>query len=126
MSEKVYTLCDGAGCKELADNVSIGGWTKDDLDADFCPKCSKAKADLEASTATAEDVEKLGEKLNEITTPLLDEKLKVEQAEFDKALEATIKKVSKDLKKQGKEPAFIADVVQQIREGAQVVWAKRS
>ena len=121
MSEITYIKCDGSGCdRQLPKSVEIDleeqGWTKDDMDADFCPDCTAVARDLEANTATPEEVAAFGEavatEVDKITPP------KVSEEEFQQALEATIKAVRKDLKKQGQTKAFIDETVKLIREQA--------
>ena len=131
MSEVTYIKCDGSGCEAAMTKISYDtngedlGWTKDDLDADFCPNCTKAAENLAESAATAEDLKGFGEKIEEAADPILKEKLKVEAEEFDKALEATVKTITKDLKKQKSSQKYIDEVIVSLREQAAVLKAKK-
>lgn len=130
MSEITYIKCDGSGCaahmeKTPTIDLEALGWTKDDMDADFCADCTKAAANLEANTATADDVAALTQALNTETDKVEREKMgvplvgpMVTQEQFDKALEATVKQVRKDLKKQGQSKEFIEETISILREQA--------
>ena len=130
MSEITYIKCDGSGCdRQLPKSVEVDleeqGWTKDDMDADFCPDCTAVARDLEANTATPEEVAAFGSAVSAEAEKVEREKLgvplvgpMVTEEEFQKALDATIKNVRKDLKKQGQTKAFIEETVTLIREQA--------
>lgn len=130
MSEITYIKCDGSGCdRQLPKSVEIDleeqGWTKDDMDADFCPDCTAVARDLEANTASPEELAAFGQVVSAEADKAEREKLgvplvgpMVTEEEFQKALEATIKNVKKDLKKQGQTKTFIDETVKLIREQA--------
>lgn len=131
MSEITYIKCDGSGCEAMLTKIAYdtggeaAGWTKDDLDADFCPGCSADAEKLAADAATAEDLKGFGEKIEAAADPILEEKKKAEAAEFDKALESTVKGVVKDLKKQKASQKYIDDVVAALREQAEELKVRK-
>lgn len=131
MSEVTYIRCDGSGCDAMLTKIAYdtggeeAGWTKDDLDADFCPKCSSDAVKLAESTATAEDLKGFGEKLEAVADPILEQKKQEESREFDKALEATVKTVMKDLKKQKASQKYIDEVVSSLREQAEELKVRK-
>lgn len=131
MSEITYIRCDGSGCEAMLTKIAYdtggeaAGWTKDDLDADFCPGCTSDAANLAANTATAEDLKGFGEKIEAVADPILEEKKKAESEAFDKALEVTVKGVVKDLKKQKASQQYIDEVVASLREQAEELKVRK-
>lgn len=69
MSEKTvtYTQCDTCGVMlwcSAEQAVDEHGWTVDEFDAHHCPPCMEVAADLEAQTATTEEVEGMAKAIN--------------------------------------------------------------
>lgn len=139
MSEVTYIDCDGPGCGVRVTKLSYDttgeelGWTKDDLDADFCPSCSKASADLEANAAGGEDLAAFGAAVGEEADKAVAEAERlglekkeepppekpgpapltnVTRAEFD----ATLEEVVKDLRKQMKKQKYRKDFIDQAEK----------
>ena len=147
MSEVTYIKCDGSGCEAAMTKISYDtdgealGWTKDDLDADFCPNCTRAASALEADTADAADLasfgemvgteadkavaeaERLGlEKKEPVGVPVVGPSFTKDQ--LDAALEEVVEDVRKQLKREKKPKKFIEETIRLLREQAAQLQAK--
>ena len=134
MSEVVYLRCDSGDCLERVDKeLAVNdGWTKDDLDADFCPNCQQVAADLETAEdavttgelqAFAEGLSEEADKLNEAAAARGLKKGEVEvivavpKKSREEQLEAQVlANLIKDLQKQKKPKKYIAEVVAEFRK----------
>lgn len=122
MSEVTYINCDGTGCDERITKIKYDtdgeklGWTKDDMDADFCPACTQAATDLEATKASPEELAQFGETVNAEADKVLPPV--VFDEEFERQVAAIEKKLRKDLKKEGQSKEMIEETIRLFREQA--------
>jgi len=123
MSEVTYIKCDGVGCEAT---VLLGceeneGWSKDDMDADFCPTCQKAAEDLEESTAGGEDLAVFGETLTKTADAVLESpevlKMKADHlAAYEKLKKDSLKAIRKEMKAKGLAEEQIKDTLDDVEK----------
>lgn len=149
MTEMTILKCDGVGCEAWIQAYPTPGskeaeelskWTKDDMDADICPKCHARDLGLEQASEgvnlegfgkiLSEEADKLHEaaaaegltQSTDFSKPEGDlsppSKPKVSKKDFDKAVAGEVKKLTKLLKQQGHQKSEIDEAVDQFKAAA--------
>lgn len=143
MTRSVFIRCDGSGCNNQVPEglAEDNGWQKDDLDSDFCPECLQVAEDLANSEASGDELltfvglvdtesdkairearDRGVEPPESLGVPLVGPVMSGEQ--FDEALEAVIKDLTKTLTREKKSKGFIAKTVRLLREQADSLRVK--